>query len=592
MPNMSDVLIEPKILSVIPGETVQTTATVKNSGNSVSQFTFRIDGLDPAWYHLPVSSVTLFPNDEEKLQITFHPPRTGKVTPGLYNCHLIIISQENPGNPEDISLAIEVKAIPEIKLEITPEQIIGKRGVSRIIARNEGESSVMLQLQVTNHDAVLRVNLSPAELSVPGIGTAEANLEAKLKWPHIFHRKKRYDFTVMARQTGSDEMKTVNGQLLKSAEKIPVPVEPLSRSQQIRPNLKLPEITRFEAVTENNRKYSLIWVVERADEVRLEDIKVGYNGDSEVTPVKPTSYTLTASNKHGTINRTINIEPHPIPSEKLSDRISALIEPNQLKVAAGAEIIEATLEIQNTGTIVDKFSLEIEGLAGNWYHFSSPSVALMPHAKEQVQVSFHPPKVPGVKSGSYPFAVILRSQSIPQDSASITAQLEVLPSVAYGISVKPYRKLCRRKCTLQIQISNKDVSDSVLFLDITDIENGLRFRVENDSPVVPPWQTVDIPMIARPRRNSIIGDLKRYDVSVTATTAEGLMQLARCQIDHKPLLSSWRPVLRTIKYVLIISVIGLVVYYIIRLGGGWSSLVRDPQTWLDGTIRHIRGWFY
>jgi hypothetical protein len=268
------------------------------------------------------------------------------------------------------------------------------------------------------------------------------------------------------------------------------------------------------------------------------------------------------------------------------------MEPNALKVAAGMEPVEATLDVQNTGSIVDKFSLEIDGLVGNWYSFSAPSVALMPHTKEQVQIYFHPPKVPGVKSGSYPLAVTLRSQSIPQDSTSVSAQLEILPSVTYGISIKPYRKLCRRKCTFQIQITNRDVSDSVLFVDVTDIENGLRFQVENDSPVVPPWQTVDIPMIARPRRNSIIGDLKRYDVSVNATTAEGLTQLARCQIDHKPFLSSWRPVLRFIKFIFIIGIIGLVVYYVIRLGGGWSSLVRDPQSWLDGTIRHIRGWFY
>jgi hypothetical protein len=592
MPNTPDVLIEPKILSVIPGETVQTTATVKNSGNTVSQFTFRIDGLDPAWYHLPVSSVTLFPNDEEKLLITFHPPRTEKVKPGLYNFQLIIISQENLNNSEDIPLTLDVKAIPELKLEITPEQITGQRGRYKIIARNEGESSVTLHLLATSHDAILRVDLLPTDLSVPGGGSAESNLEAKFRWSHIIHRKKQYDFTVVARQTGSDEIKTVNGQLLKSSKKTPAPVEPLPPPPQIRRSTKLPEVTRFEAITENNRKYSLIWAVERAKEVRLEDIKVGYKGDSDVSPGKPTSYTLTASNKHGTISRTVNIEPPQIPREKFSDRILALMEPNALKVAAGMEPVEATLDVQNTGSIVDKFSLEIDGLVGNWYSFSAPSVALMPHTKEQVQIYFHPPKVPGVKSGSYPLAVTLRSQSIPQDSTSVSAQLEILPSVTYGISIKPYRKLCRRKCTFQIQITNRDVSDSVLFVDVTDIENGLRFQVENDSPVVPPWQTVDIPMIARPRRNSIIGDLKRYDVSVNATTAEGLTQLARCQIDHKPFLSSWRPVLRFIKFIFIIGIIGLVVYYVIRLGGGWSSLVRDPQSWLDGTIRHIRGWFY
>ena len=592
MPNASDVLIEPKALSIAPGETAQTTATIKNSGNTVSQFTLRIDGLDRDWYHLPVSSVTLFPNDEEKFPVVFHAPRTEKVKPGFYECRLVIISPENPEKSEEISLSLEIKAIPELKLQIVPEQNTGKKGIYKVFIDNGNESNAELQLRVINRDAALHANISPADLIVPGKRSAEANLEVKLRWLHIFRHVKKYDFTVEARQNGSNEIKTVNGWLLKSAEKTQAPSKPEPTPRQVRRATNLPEITKFEAMTGNNRRYILSWAVKRAKEVRLDDIKVGYKGDSRVSPINPTSYKLTASNKHGAVSRTVDIKPPPIPVEKSCDRIHALMEPDVLRVAAGIEIAEAVLEIQNTGSIVDEFTLEIEGLPRNWYSFSSPSVALMPHAKEQVRITFHPPKVPGVESGTYPFAVALRSQSIPRDCANTTAQLEILPSVAYGISIKPYRKLSRRKCSLQIQISNKDVSDSVLFLDVTDIENGLRFQAKDDSPVIPPWQTLDIPLIVRPKRNSVIGDLKRYDVSVTATTAEGLTQLARCQIDHKPFLSSWRPVLRTIKYVLVIGIIGLVVYYIVHLGGGWSSMVRDPQTWLDGAIRHIRGWFY
>lgn len=591
MPDSSGVLIEPKNLSLIPGETLQTTAIVKNSGPTISQFTFRIEGLNADWYNLPVSSTTLFPNDEEKLIITFHPPRTEKVNPGLYHCHFIVSSQENPQSYEDILLTLEVKAIPEIKLTIDPELNTGKKGSYRIIAHNTGDSTAALQLQVTSHDEILHCNLSPAQLSAPGGGTAESTLEVNLGWQRFFRRKKRYDFTVVARQRGSDEVKTVNGQLIEVPQKIKSPVKP-SPPPQSQQHKKSPDITRFEAITENNRRYTLFWAVERAKEVRLDGEKVGFQGNLQVSPVETTSYVLTAANKQGTASRTLIVEPPPVPKERFSDRILALMTPNILKVAAGAEQTEATLEIQNTGSIVDKFSLEIEGLARTWYSVSAPFVALMPHAKEQIQVFFHPPKVPGVKSGIYPFAITLRSQSVPQDSASVTAQLEILPSVDFAISVKPYRILCRRNCTFQIQISNKDVSDSALFIDVTDIENGLRFQVGNGSPVVPPWQNVEVPMIAKPRRNSIIGELKRYDISVTASTAEGHTQLARCQVDHKPLLSSWRPILLSLRYVIIAGIAALAVYYLIHMGGGWGALVRDPQTWVNGTIRHIRGWFY
>jgi hypothetical protein len=584
MPNSTDVSVEPKTISVIPGETRQTTATVKNSGDTISQFTFRLEGLEPDWYHLPVASTTLFPNDEERLSLAFHPPGTAE--PGLYPCHLII---ERPESPEDIPLNLEVRKIPEFKLEITPEQITGKRGLYRIIAHNEGENAVTLQLQATDHDAILRCNLLPAQLSVPGSGTAESTMEVKLGWARFFRRQRQYRFTVAARQTGADRVKTVSGQLVTREIRLPVKLPPLLPRRRPR---QPPDITRFEAVTADNRSYTLVWVAAQAREVRLDGVNVGLQGDLPVSPGAATSYTLTAASQHGMVSRTVTIEPPPVPEARFSDRILVIMVPDVLRVAAGAEPTEATLEIQNTGSIVDKFSLEIEGLAGAWYSASAPWVALMPHAKEQVQISFHPPKVSGVKSGSYPFAVTLRSQSLPQDSASVTARLEVLPSVDYGLTVRPYRLLCRRNGAFQIQISNRDVSDAVVFLDMTDIENGLRFQVGNDSPVVPPWQNIEVPMVVRPRRNSIIGDLKRYDISVTASTAEGLTQVARCQVDHKPLLSSWRPILRSLKYIIFIGIAGCVVYYVIRLGGGWGSLVRDPQTWLDGTLRHVRGWFY
>ena len=591
MPNRTDVLVEPRSFSITPGEIVQTTATVQNSGDTVSQFSFRIEGLASSWYNLPVSSTTLFPNDREELRITFHLPKTEDIKPGIYTCHLIIVCQENPDYTEDVVLTLEIKAVPELKLEMTPELVTGKKGSYKIIVYNPGENAATLKIQITNHDAVLRCNLLPTYLSVPGGGSSESTLKVKLGWLHFFRRKREYGFTVVTRQTDSDQVKTVNGRLLKMPGRARLPFK-LSSLLRIKQYKQPPDITRFEATTEDKRTFKLIWSVEHASEVKLSDVKTEFLGDKVVCPTEATSYVLMATNKYGSVSRTVDIEPLSIPKEKYSDRILVLMVPNVLKVTAGGEPTEATVEIQNVGSIVDRFSLEIDGLAESWYSFSAPSIALMPHAKEQVQVYFHPPKVAGVKSGNYPFAVTLRSQSIPEDSASTTGELEILPSVDYSISVKPYRILCRRKCTFQVQITNKDVSDANVFIDVTDIENGLRFKLGNDSPVVPSWQTIEIPMPVKPRRNSIVGDLKRFDISLTATTAEGYIQLARCQMDHKPLLSSWRPILRIIKYVIIFGIAGFAVYYIIRMGGGWSSLARDPQTWIYGTIRHIRGWFY
>jgi hypothetical protein len=588
MLNRLKVNVEAKNLSVIPGETVQTTVTISNASDTINQYTIRVEGLDPDWYSLSISSAVLFPNDEDKLTLTFHPPGTEKVKSGLYDCHLLINCQEHPENSADIVLALEIKEIFDCNLEINPVQIIGRRGHYRITARNQSESIVTFQLEDTEHDPILQCCFFPENLSIPAGGSAESTLDVKLDWWHFLRRKRQYNFTVVAREIGSNQFKTVSGQLFKA----PVRIGFLTRFLKMLRRRQVPTITRFEAIKETNRRYTLIWAVQKAKDIKLDDVKVGFQGDLKLSPIEKVSYILTASNKHGIIKQTVTIEPPPLPKKRYSNRILAVIEPNVLIIAAGIEQKVATLEVQNIGTIVDKFSIEIEGLAENWYSIPAPLVAIMPNTKEQARIFFHPPKTSGVISGNYPFAVTLRSQSIPEDSSCIIGQLEILPSIDYSIDIKPYRSLCRGNCTFQILISNKNVSEANLFFDVTDLDNGLRYKLENESPVIRPWQKISVPMLVKPKRNSIIGDLKRYDISVTAKTDTGQTQIARCQLDHKPWLSSWRLIVRTIKYIVVIGIIGLAVYYIIRVGGGWGSLVRDPQTWVDGIIRHFRGWFY
>jgi hypothetical protein len=589
MPNSTDVAVETKSFSIIPGETLRIVAAVKNSGTTMSQFNFRIEGLDEEWYSLPVSSATLFPNDEEKLQITFAPPKKENVKAGRYDFHFITERLENPNNIQDTLLTLEVKDTPECTIEIVPEINFGTKGIYRIIAHNKGETTVSLQILVVSLDTPFKYRLQPASLSVPGKGIAESTLHVWLAWWRFLRTKKQYDFTIFARQNGSGYVKTVNGKLVRFPENKKPPVKP---PPELKPSGKPPDITRFEAIAENNGLYALVWETGQAEEVKLDNILVGLKGEAPVSLSKKTDYILTASNKNGAVSRTVTVEPPPVLKETYSDRILVSLEPDILKVTAGLGQVESMLEVQNAGSIVDKFSLEIEGLPREWYSFSAPLVALMPHSSEQVRIIFHPPKVSGVKSGNYPFSIKLRSESVPEDIARAIAQLEILPSVDFGITIKPYRLFCRRTCTFKARIVNRDVSNAVLFLDVSDIESGLRFLVDNDSPVVPPWQSVEVSVAARPRRNSIIGDIKRYDISVNATTAEGTTQTARCQIDHKPYLSSWRPVLRILGTILITAIIAFAVYYVIRMGGGWNSLLLDPKTWLDGVVRHIRGWFY
>ena len=591
MMNTTDVKTGLNNLAVTSGEAVQTTLVVSNSGNAISQFSFSLEGLPAEWYSLAVCSTTLFPHDNFDLKILFHPPLNSNTRPGIYQCSLLIRSRENSVDSKDIAFAIEVKEVQAVEIEISPDKITGKNGSFDINVRNPGLNQASVQLQLFSASKILIGKLSSAQLSVPPCGTARAVLNIKLRWLHYISRRKQYEFTVAARHDESGRVNTVHGQLQKAPAKINL-LERLKPRWRVFRRRKLPKISVFESNTEGNRKFSLAWAAENASAVSLEGIRVNKQGELPVNLVTTTNFTLTAVNKHGTDIKVVTIEPLRIPGEKYSNRILVSMQPKALQVEAGGAPVEALLEVMNASNIVDEFSLELVGLPESWYNFLVPSVALMPHTREQVRVKFHPPRTPGVRSGSYSFAIVLRSQSLIGDYASVTAQLDILPALEYAITVKPFRILFRRTCTFQVKITNKDVSNAVLFLDIADADNGLYFKFKKDNLIVPPWQNIEFPVVVRTRRNSLIGDIKRYEITVTASTDAGQTQSARCQVDHKPLLSSWRLITRTLRYVLLVGVVAGLLYYFIRLGGGWSSLVRDPQTWLEGTIRHIKGWFY
>jgi len=354
--------------------------------------------------------------------------------------------------------------------------------------------------------------------------------------------------------------------------------------------LRRPTIVSFTVCTENedNGKYKLIWSVRQATAVKLDDVEIDPQGEQEVSPATATSYILTASNRYGSVSRTVDIKPIVVPAEKVSDQIRVLMSPTELEVSAGGMPAITTLEIQNLGEIVDKFSTEIEGLVQSWYSRSASSIALMPQDTDHVQISFHPPKTKGVQSGTYPFALVVRSQSIQEETTIVRGELEILPSVEFTVNVAPMRVSCRRKGNFRINFTNRGVSNVDVFLEATDYEEGLRFRIKNKSPIVAAWQTIEVPMIAKPKRGSIVGERKRYDISVTARTADGNSQSARCEMHQRPLIGSWQP----IKNIIILVVIALVVNYAVGLGGGWNDLLTSPQEWLYETIQHVRGWFF
>jgi len=487
MANIIEASIEPAIVSLLAGETAEITASVRNLGQTVDQFTIDVDGLDTNWYTIPVSSVALFPNDQDNMRILLHPPKAAEDKPGHYSFHITVVSQENPDEIASTDVSIEIKALLELELQISPERAVGRMAVYQVLVINPRDSQAVVRLEAVDDRQRLCYRFDTSILTVPGGGQADTALEVKPSRLAFFGGEKPFVFRggVVLREEADhatsqfcmycghkfhpsyDEIpiigpwygnkirerysaapifcsccsrrlrvdaKTAEAEFVRTSWTNSLRGPKFKWLKRIRfPRIRFPSCSRqpvidtFEVTTKDEREFMISWSVSKAREVKLDNEDVDTTGEIYVRPAETTTYTLTAINRRKSASESIEVHPLPLPRETSAERINASLSPTAIKVQAGTVPAQAMLQIQNLGDIVDKFTVEIEGIDESWYKRSASSVALMPQATDQVQIAFHPPKKEGVRAGEYPFVVSVRSQSAPEDVTIVAGQIEVLP---------------------------------------------------------------------------------------------------------------------------------------------------------------------
>ncbi|MBN1190793.1 MAG: hypothetical protein JXA46_13645 [Dehalococcoidales bacterium] len=582
-----DLEVTPARLKAFRGENVESTISLSNRGQSVDQFTISVEGIDSEWYTLPVSSVALFPNDQDKVKILIHLPEDSEIREKSYLLKIKVTSQENPDEISTADVALEIGSVPSLLLDLSPLHLEGRGGRYQLSLTNPGDRDVKVNLKAFSPQRRLRLETSPDSLTLSAGKNAYADIDARLHWMTLL-RRKSYQFQVSAEPADRADITPVSG----NGELTSVPWYRIFQKIRLPWMSRTPVIKTFSVTTDNKREFQLKWEVHRAKQVTLDGEETGLQGDTVVQPPEPRQYILMASNRNGSVSKTVQVDPLPPPKARTSENIKITLSASQLQVQAGIMPAILTAQIQNQSDIVDKFMVEVEGLDDSWYSRSASSIALMPNNSDQVQINFAPPRKKGVKSGIYPFSVTVHSQSSTQDSASVLGQLEILPAVEVKMKINPFRITSRRKGSFRVNLANTSVSEANISLEATDLDEGCRFRFLQEKVSVGAWNTIEVPMLVRPKRGSVIGEVKRFDISVTGTVeGSNMPQNANCELTHRPLLKDWRPIWRTIRAIIAIAIVVVAVYYVLKMGGGWDILRSDPRGWVKNFVDTIVGWF-
>ena len=204
-------------LEVAPGESVETTIIIRNQSQVVDQFGIKIQGLDPTWWTLSTSSVSLFPGDQDDVKLTIRPPKEAESKAGSYSFQVRAVSQANPEEMTVEEAYLILRGFLVWDVEMSPTKATGESGTYRLTASNSGNTDITLICEGKDPQEVLDYSFGHDKLIVPAGESASITLQARLKKGAKGKKGEVYDFQVRVTPAGakvpSREARVVNGQL-------------------------------------------------------------------------------------------------------------------------------------------------------------------------------------------------------------------------------------------------------------------------------------------------------------------------------------------------------------------------------------------
>ena len=140
------VTLSPERLTVVPGESASARVTVRNTGNVVEAYAVVLEGIDPKWGALDVSSANLFPGDEESFELTIRPPRTSGSRAGIYEVRVNVSSRRDPSVRTIATLPVEVAEFSQFEVGLRPGSVSARRGLYTLSIANSGNGPASYSL--------------------------------------------------------------------------------------------------------------------------------------------------------------------------------------------------------------------------------------------------------------------------------------------------------------------------------------------------------------------------------------------------------------------------------------------------------------
>jgi len=201
-----------------------------------------------------------------------------------------------------------------------------------------------------------------------------------------------------------------------------------------------------------------------------------------------------------------------------SDRIGLVLTPQQLVLGPDSRA-DVVLDVVNHGSVVDQFTLLVEGLDVRWYEIGAGTVNLLPDAAGQLRLQVHYPAGEEVLAGVHPLTLRVISREDPAVQSLAVLTIEVQQQGIVEMVIAPRRVVIGRfrRAQYGIEVRNASNSEQLIDLVLADPNEVLDANLALDRLSLAPAASEIVGLTLRPRRRPWLAPRLHYPFIVTAT---------------------------------------------------------------------------
>src|ERR1700736_3353425 len=207
--------LQPASLTVEPGGQAACTVTVRNTSSIVERFTVVVLGVPSVWAEVDPSAISLLPDAERTVTVTFHPPR-GPVPHAATLAFAVKViptkqSDDTAVEEGDITVNPFVELVPSLSPRASRGATVGHH-VLRLT--NRGNTPVDVALSASDPDELLTSRVRPSQVGVRPGATVAARVDVRPRQIRFVGAAQPRPFQVRVQPTNAP-VALVDGSLLQ-----------------------------------------------------------------------------------------------------------------------------------------------------------------------------------------------------------------------------------------------------------------------------------------------------------------------------------------------------------------------------------------